>query len=138
MDKYLTLKLKKHTLYDKKILFVMVNCKHFDMDENTMKDCIENYKNYIEQNEKLSIIYDARNLNSVKGQVAWKGASLICQLNGIAKKNVTSACLIMNNISIQTLFNSVTKIYPIIVPFKIVQNNNEALDFITSKMKEIN
>ena len=138
MEEYLTMKLKKHTIYDKKILFVMINCKNFDMNEELMKECVETYKNYIKENDNLSIIYDARNLSSVKGQVAWKGASMICQLNGIAKKNVISACLIMNNISIKTLFNSVTKIYPIIVPFKIVQNNNDALEFITSKMKKIN
>lgn len=138
MEEYLIMKLKKHTIYDKKILFVMIKCKHFDMEESSMKECIESYKNYIEQNNNLSIIYDARNLNSVNTQIAWKGASLLCRLNGIAKKNVISACLIMNNISIKTLFNTVTKIHPIIVPFKIVQNNNDALEFVTSKMKEIN
>lgn len=135
MEEYLTMKLKNHTLYDRKILFIMVNNKKFDMPDNIMKDCVDKYKKYIEENDNLSIIYDSRNLNDIDAKIAWKGASMMCKLNGMAKKNVSSSCLIVNNDSIKTLFNTITKIYTIVVPFKLVKNNNEALDFVTSFMK---
>lgn len=135
MDDYVVMKLKNHKDYGKKILFIMVTCQKFDCSKDLMNDILNNYKNYLEENPGISTIFDTRQLNYVSPQTAWEGASMICRLNNLAKKNVSCSCIIMGNKLIKDLFNTVTKVHPVIVPYKIVDNNQEALDFVVGKMK---
>jgi len=135
MDDYVVMKLKNHKDYDKKILFIMVTCQKFDCSKDLMNDILNNYKNYLEENPGISTIFDTRQLNYVSPQTAWEGSSMICRLNNLAKKNVSCSCIIMGNKLIKDLFNTVTKVHPVIVPYKIVDNNQEALDFVVGKMK---
>lgn len=135
MDKYVTMKLKNHTEYNKKILFLMINCSNLNCSKDEMNIMLKEYRNYIEDNKNLSIIFDARLLSSVNPKTAWEGASMICKLNNIAKDNVLCSCVIMGNKIVKDLFNTVVKIHPIVVPFKIASDNQDAFKFVTEKMK---
>ena len=135
MDDYVIMKLKNHKEFNKKILFVMVTCQNFDCSKDMMNDILNKYKTYLEENPGISTIFDTRQLSQVSAKTAWEGASMICKLNNLAKRNVSCSCIIMGNKLIKDLFNTVTKVHPIIVPYKIAENNQEALDFVIEKMK---
>ena len=119
MDEYVVIKLKNHKEYNKKILFVMVTCNKFDCPKSMMEEILSVYKGYLEENPNT----------------AWEGASMVCKLNNLAKKNVLCSCIIMGNKMIKDLFNTVSKVHPVVVPYKIVDNNQDALAFVTEKMK---
>jgi hypothetical protein len=135
MDDYVVMKLKNHKDYNQKILFVMVTCQKFDCPKEIMNSILEQYKTYLEENPGISTVFDTRQLNYVSPKTAWEGASMICRLNNLAKRNVKCSCIIMGNKLIKDLFNTVTKVHPVIVPYKIADNNQEALDFVVEKMK---
>lgn len=136
MDEYVHMQLKNHKQYGRKILFVMVTCTNFNCNEVMMKEMIEKYKKYLDENPGISLIFDSRQVKSVSPQTAWKGANLICKLNGIAKKNVNCSCIIMDNKILRDLFNTITKVHQVVVPYKIVATNQEAMDYVISQFKE--
>lgn len=135
MDDFVVMKLKNHKEYNKKILFVMVTCNELALDKSTMQMIMDDYKNYLNKNKDLSIIYDTRQLSRMSARTAWEGASMICKFNDIARQNVIASCVIMENKTIKNLFNTVTKVHPPVVPLKVVDNNQQALDFVIEKMK---
>lgn len=135
MDEIVEMKLKNHSQYNKKILFFYVKASRLEYDRKVMEETIQSYKKMLEENKDLSIIFDVRQLGYVNPKMAWEGASLVCKLNNLATQNVLCSCIIMENETIRKLFNMVTKVHPIIVPFKMIKNNQEALDFVISKMK---
>jgi len=135
MDEYVVIKLKNHKEYNKKILFVMVTCNKFDCPKNIMEEILSVYKGYLQENPNISTIFDTRQLNYVSPKTAWEGASMICRLNNLAKKNVLCSCIIMGSKMMKDLFNTVSKVHPVVVPYKIVDNNQDALAFVTEKMK---
>lgn len=135
MDDIVVMKLKNHKEYNKKILFVLVTCKELKLDKNIMKKVIDEYKKYLDENKNLSIIYDTRQLSYLNPRTAWEGASMICNLNDIARQNVIASCVIMENRSIRSLFNTVSRVHPPVVPLKVVENNQQAMEFVIEKMK---
>lgn len=129
------MKLKNHTTYDKKILFVTILCSTFEENDNIINQIIEKYKDYLIKNPGICIIFDTRRLNYVNPKSAWAYSNMLSKLNNLAKKNVTCSCVIMQNKMLKDLFNTVIKVHPIVVPFKIISNNQEALNFILEKIK---
>ena len=135
MEDYVSMKLKNHKEHNKKILFVMLLKPHIDYNKELMLKTIEEYKKHIIENKDLSIIIDTRQLNTLSPKLAWEGAGLASKLNSVSQQNVRCSCLIMEPGIIKTLFNTITKVHPVVVPFKVVSDNKNAMDFVIEKMK---
>ena len=140
MDKYISMDLKNHKKYNKKIL--LVKCKNFNFSREEMKKIIDNYKKYLIENEDISLIFDTTTLEidllSVPSatKMVWSGASMLSELNEIAKKNVICSCIIIKNKFFRDTFNTIIKVNKVIVPYKIVENDSDAFSFVFSKIKE--
>ena len=135
MDKFVTMKLKNHTKYNKKILFVSVVCSDFVCNKSIIDEIANQYEEHLKNNTELSVILDARTLNFLNPKIAWEGANVLCRFNTLAKSNVLSSCLVINNKNIVNLINMIIKVHPLVVPFKIVKTNEEALNFFTENIK---
>ena len=109
--------LKNHKRFNKKILF---------------DDDFKKYEDFLNNNEQLTIIVDARNVKSASTSLAVRKLSLFKKIEPLVKKNVISCSIIINNPIIKTILSTLTRLQPFVVPYKTVSDRQQAMDFCTS------
>lgn len=134
MDDIVSMKLKNHKEYGQKILIVVLKCSSFN-SASVLEKILPEYQKYLEENPGLSTVFDTRSVKYINPKAAWDSTNVLCKINSIARQNVLCSAIIMDNKLIIELFNNINKAHPSVVPYKIVTNNQEALDFVTQKMK---
>ena len=131
MTSYAEIKIKNHKKYNKKILFLIFD--ECDMnDENVVEKLIIDYHKTIEENPGISSIIDARNVKSCSKTLAFSKAKTLKRYDAIAKSNLLSMAILLDNPILKILMDAVTKVHPFIVPTVVVKDNKSAMDFVVS------
>lgn len=131
MTSYAEIKIKNHKKYNKKILFLIFD--ECDMnDENIVEKLIVDYHKTIEENPGISSIIDARNVKSCSKTLAFSKAKTLKRYDAIAKSNLLSMAILLDNPILKILMDAVTKVHPFIVPTVVVKDNKSAMDFVVS------
>jgi len=131
MTSYAEIKIKNHKKYNKKILFLIFD--ECDMnDENVVEKLIVDYHKTIEENPGISSIIDARNVKSCSKTLAFSKAKTLKRYDAIARSNLLSMAILLDNPILKILMDAVTKVHPFIVPTVVVKDNKSAMDFVVS------
>lgn len=131
MTSYAEIKIKNHKKYNKKILFLIFD--ECDMnDENVVEKLIVDYHKTIEENPGISSIIDARNVKSCSKTLAFSKAKTLKRYDAIARSNLLSMAILLDNPILKILMDAVTKVHPFIVPTIVVKDNKSAMDFVVS------
>ena len=120
---------------DKKILFIILNSKNINFSEESINKYIQTYKEYLENN-KMSIIIDSRNLETINPKIIWENLPKAMQFSDLVEKNVYCTVLITSFKMVYSLAESIAKVYPNSRPYKVVKNNKDAFDFVAKCNKD--
>lgn len=132
MTSYGEITIKNHKKYNKKIMFLIFN--ECDItDENIVEKMFVEYHKVIEENPGISSIVDARNVKSCSKTLAFSKAKSLKKYDELARKNLISMSIMLDNPILKLLLDAVTKVHKFIVPTKIVKDNKSAMDFVVSQ-----
>jgi len=120
---------------DKKILFIILNSKNINFSEESINKYIQTYKEYLENN-KMSIIIDSRNLETINPKIIWENLPKAMQFSILVEMNVYCTVLITSFKMVYSLAESIAKVYPNSRPYKVVKNNKDAFDFVAKCNKD--
>ena len=131
MTNYGEITIKNHKKYNKKIIFFIFNECDIS-DEVAVEKLIVEYHKAIEDSPGISSIIDARNVKSCSKTLAFSKAKTLKKYDELAKKNLFSMSILLDNPILKMLVDAVTKVHPFVVPTKIVKDNKSAMDFVVS------
>tara|TARA_R110000772_G_scaffold267615_2_gene392029 strand:+ start:1364 stop:1768 length:405 start_codon:yes stop_codon:yes gene_type:complete len=132
MTSYGEITIKNHKKYNKKIMFLIFN--ECDItDENIVEKMFVEYHKVIEDNPGITSIVDARNVKSCSKTLAFSKAKSLKKYDELARKNLISMSIMLDNPILKLLLDAVTKVHKFIVPTKIVKDNKSAMDFVVSQ-----
>lgn len=132
MTSYGEITIKNHKKYNKKIMFLIFN--ECDItDENIVEKMFVEYHKVIEDNPGITSIVDARNVKSCSKTLAFSKAKSLKKYDELARKNLISMSIMLDNPILKLLLDAVTKVHKFIVPTKIVKDNKGAMDFVVSQ-----
>jgi len=132
MSKIGEISIKNHKKYNKKIMFLILNECDID-DEAKVEELIVEYHKIIEDNPGISSIIDGRNVKSCSKTLAFSKAKTLKKYDAIARSNLVSMAILLDNPILKLLLDAVTKVHQFIVPTKIVKDNKSAMDFVVSQ-----
>lgn len=132
MTSYGEIKIKNHKKYNKKIIFLIFNDCDIN-DDNAIEKIIVEYHKIIEDNPGISSIIDARNVKSCSKTLAFSKAKTLKKYDTIARTNLVSMAILLDNPVLKLLMDAVTKVHPFIIPTRIVKDNKGAMDFVVSQ-----
>jgi len=132
-SKYCTTYLKKHKRSNKLILFVCFKEDVVLDNLNEVLNIIKYYNNIIKNNDKVSSIIDARGVIRCTKNVAFSTSESLLQYKGLYKSKLDKIAIILEQPLLKLLLDSVTMVHPFVVPSKIVNSNNSAIDFVINK-----
>ena len=134
MTSYAKISIKNHKKYNKKIMFLIFD--ECDItDENIVEKMFVEYHKVMEDNPGISSIIDARNVRSCSKTLAFSKAKTLNKYDAIARANLVSMAILLDNPILKLLMDAVTKVHPFIVPTKVVKDNKSAMDFVVSQFK---
>ena len=131
MDDFLSIKIKKHTSTNTKLILATILQEKLIYDVPKLQKMFDTLKETIESNPESSLIIDCRRVKNVDPKIAWEGASLLVRLDPITKTNLKTNCMVMESKVLENLVNVILKVHKPIIPFKLVKNNQGALQFAT-------
>jgi len=132
MTSYGEITIKNHKKYNKKIMFLIFN--ECDItDENIVEKMFVEYHKVIEDNPGITSIVDARNVKSCSKTLAFSKAKSLKKYDELARNNLISMSIMLDNPILKLLLDAVTKVHKFIVPTKIVKDNKSAMDFVVSQ-----
>jgi Pyruvate/2-oxoacid:ferredoxin oxidoreductase gamma subunit len=132
MTSYGEITIKNHKKYNKKIIFLIFNECDIN-DENAIEKLIVEYHKVMEENPGISSIIDARNVKSCSKTLAFSKAKTLKKYDTIARANLVSMAILLDNPVLKLLMDAVTKVHPFIIPTKIVKDNKSAMEFVVSQ-----
>lgn len=133
MSDLISIKVKKHTETNTKLILLTILQEKLIYDMPKLQDLYNSIKDSVEANKGAALIIDCRRIKSVDTKIAWEGASILVKLDPITKRNLLRNCMVMENSLLENLVNLILKVHPPVIPFKIVKNNQEALQFSIQK-----
>jgi hypothetical protein len=130
MEDIVEFKLKKNEK-SRLILFVVFKKTSFTIsDEKISKQVIDKYGKIISKYKDLYIVIDSRCVSNMSAELAWNIVSEFIKLNDIAIKNVKKVSVIISSKELLRLIEVMQKVYSFVVPTKICNTNQQALEYV--------
>jgi hypothetical protein len=130
MEDIVEFKLKKNEK-SRLILFVVFKKTSFTIsDEKISKQVIDKYGKIISKYKDLYIVIDSRCVSNMSAELAWNIVSEFIKLNDIAIKNVKKVSVIISSKELFRLIEVMQKVYSFVVPTKICNTNQQALEYV--------
>lgn len=125
---------KKET-YNKYILHLECKVKHFDITMEETKSLIDEYLLLLKKFPKdLSVYIDLRSIETVSPKCVWEGISECTAHDSEFAETIKQEAIIINNQKIIWIVNNVLKIHKPIFRFKLTNNEEDALKFLSAGM----
>jgi len=137
MDEYVEIKVKNFSKYNKKIICFSSKGKEIPNDEDLAINVVKKYSDLIENNPGCITFIDLRIVEKFPITLIWSKLNIFAKkIDPIARRNLFASVIFVSNKQMKTFVNSVFQVYPPVIPTKICNTNEEAMDFVVNIIKK--
>lgn len=131
MDQYIEIKIKNFAKYNKKIICFSSKGKEIPNNGELAERLVQKYKELLIQNPGCVTFIDLRIVEKFPITLAWNKVNVFAaEIDPIARKNLFASVIFVSSQSMKTFVNSIFQVYPPVVPTKICNSNEEAMEFV--------
>ena len=131
MDQYVEVKIKNFAKYNKKIICFSSKGKEIPNNGELAERVVQKYKELLIQNPGCVTFIDLRIVEKFPITLAWNKVNVIAaEIDPIARKNLFASVIFVSGQSMKTFINSIFQVYPPVIPTKICNSNEEAMEFV--------
>ena len=112
------------------ILFVIIKETDVYYDKEDKEALINEYIKLISESKDLYLYFDARNIRHIDKKLLWEGASDLAKHNDLFIKRIKATAVLLDNMLIKTIVETITKVTPFATPTKIFSKNDDAKQFL--------
>jgi len=137
LDRIITNYVEFKARKERKIITVTILKEELPTNEELSDRMFQKYKNIVLSNPGFSLVVDLRLLKKINISFVWKKfGSYNSKLEPIFKKNIKCFCVLINYDTIKILVDSISKVYPAIIPFGVFKDYENAIKFINSVLNK--
>lgn len=131
MDQYVEVKVKNFAKYNKKIICFSSKSKEIPNNGELAEEVVQKYKELLIQNPGCVTFIDMRIIEKFPITLAWNKVNVFAtEIDPVARKNLFANVIFVSSQSMKTFVNSIFQVYPPVVPTKICNTNEEAMEFV--------
>ena len=131
MDQYVEIKIKNFAKYNKKIICFSSKGKEIPNNGELAERLVQKYKELLIQNPGCVTFIDLRIVEKFPITLAWNKVNVFAaEIDPVARKNLFANVIFVSSQSMKTFVNSIFQVYPPVVPTKICNSNEEAMEFV--------
>lgn len=131
MDQYVEIKIKNFAKYNKKIICFSSKGKEIPNNGELAERLVQKYKELLTQNPGCVTFIDLRIVEKFPITLAWNKVNVFAaEIDPVARKNLFANVIFVSSQSMKTFVNSIFQVYPPVVPTKICNSNEEAMEFV--------
>ena len=131
MDQYIEIKIKNFAKYNKKIICFSSKGKEIPNNGELAERVVQKYKDLLIQNPGCVTFIDLRIVEKFPITLAWNKVNVFAnEIDPIARKNLFASVIFVSGQSMKTFVNSIFQVYPPVIPTKICNSNEEAMEFV--------
>ena len=131
MDQYIEIKIKNFAKYNKKIICFSSKGKEIPNNGELAERIVQKYKELLIQNPGCVTFIDLRIVEKFPITLAWNKVNIFAaEIDPVARKNLFASVIFVSSQSMKTFVNSIFQVYPPVVPTKICNSNEEAMEFV--------
>jgi len=131
MDQYVEIKIKNFAKYNKKIICFSSKGKEIPNNGELAEKIVQKYKDLLIQNPGCVTFIDLRIVEKFPITLAWNKVNVFAnEIDPIARKNLFASVIFVSGQSMKTFVNSIFQVYPPVIPTKICNSNEEAMEFV--------
>ena len=131
MDQYIEIKIKNFAKYNKKIICFSSKGKEIPNNGELAERIVQKYKELLIQNPGCVTFIDLRIVEKFPITLAWNKVNVFAnEIDPIARKNLFASVIFVSGQSMKTFVNSIFQVYPPVIPTKICNSNEEAMEFV--------
>ena len=131
MDQYVEIKIKNFAKYNKKIICFSSKGKELPNNPELAEKIVQKYKEMLEKNPGCITFIDLRIIEKFPITLAWNKVNVFSTIiDPVARKNLFASVIFVSGQSMKTFINSIFQVYPPVIPTKICNSNEEAMEFV--------
>ena len=131
MDQYVEIKIKNFAKYKKKIICFSSKGKELPNNPELAEKIVQKYKEMLEKNPGCITFIDLRIIEKFPITLAWNKVNVFSTIiDPVARKNLFANAIFVSGQSMKTFINSIFQVYPPVIPTKICNSNEEAMEFV--------
>jgi len=131
MDQYVEIKIKNFAKYNKKIICLSSKGKEIPNNGELAEKIVQKYKDLLIQNPGCVTFIDLRIVEKFPITLAWNKVNVFAsEIDPVARKNLFASVIFVSGQSMKTFVNSIFQVYPPVIPTKICNSNEEAMEFV--------
>ena len=131
MDQYVEIKIKNFAKYNKKIICFSSKGKELPNNPELAEKIVQKYKEMLEKNPGCITFIDLRIIEKFPITLAWNKVNVFSTIiDPVARKNLFASVIFVSGQSMKTFINSIFPVYPPVIPTKICNSNEEAMEFV--------
>lgn len=137
MDEYVEVKVKNFAKHDKKIICFSSKGKEIPNNEELANSLVKKYSELLQANPGCITFIDLRIVEKFPITLAWSKVNLIAkEIDPIARKNLFASAIFVSGKQMKTFVNSIFQVYPPVIPTKICNTNEEAMEFVVNVIQK--